>query len=305
MVYIYFVTLRDSMPTLEAPSIETFEPVSTYRRLGVGYISLRSPEGVQLEVSEVGAARIDSDPDIAPLLARMGDFIAEHGMYKATIDIEDREPSNIMRVAESRRESSKYGYGHIKLASVYHPDAAPEVVVKAYDYDRISAAFQFYLGAWLHDGLARASDGVTSPAQVAMFQAGPSGHRTAVMDYVPGKDLYNLVSLLGSGDEYEQNIAEVEKIAIATRNAVRQRIRKIMGWRGALIANDLRVLKNIIDTDPETVTPDNMLERELAVIDQPVIKKHRMAAQVLARYAPTFGNTTSLRPNLSYQSQSA
>ena len=293
------------MPTLEAPDIETFEPVNTYRSLGVGYVSLRNPDGVRLDVSEVGAARIDSNPDTAALMGRMGAFIAEHGMYKATMDVEDREPCGIMRVGEHPRDSRKYGYKRVNLASVYHPDEAPGVVVKAYDFDRISAAFQFYLGSWLHDGLARASDGVSSPAQLAMFRASPTGHRTAVMDYVPGKDLYDLVHSLGCSDEYEQNIPEVEKIAVATSQAVRQRIRKIMGWRGSLMANDLRVLKNIIDTDPETVTPGNMLERELVVIDQPVIKKHRVAAQLLARYAPVFGSTASIRPDLASQSQSA
>jgi hypothetical protein len=281
------------MSSVEAPEIDTFEPVRAYRTLGLGFVTLRSEDGVRLDVSEAGAERIAADPDIAPLLARMGEFIAEHGGYRPVDEIKEAEPSSILRVGESMKDTRRYGYGTVRLSSVYRPDSAPGAIVKAYDYDRVSSGFQFYLGTWMHGRLATASNGLRSAAQLAMFSGVGSrlGHRTTVMEYVAGEDLFTLSSMMRSGQNYEWD--EVERSVSSTRAAIIQKVRDITGWRGRLAANDLRNLKNIIAIDPEAVTLGNMPENEFVIIDQPVIRKLNLPAQLLARYAPHVGRSAA------------
>jgi hypothetical protein len=287
------------MSSFEVPELETFTPEKTYRVLGISYVAMRGENGVRLDLSETGVLAIAQNPQLPPLLSRMGAFIAEHGHYRATIDVEDPEPSSILRVGEPALKTALSGYKNISLASVYKPDAVPEVIVKAYDHDRKSALFQFYLGAWLHGKLARAEDGVNSAAQLALFRSasGLMEHRTTVMEYLPGENLYSITSRLGSGDTHVENIAEVERIAILASQQLRDKIARITGWRGSIIANDLSNHKNIIDPDPETATPDNMPERAYGVIDQPVVKNHSFVLQTMARHIPSIKRDQVLTEN--------
>lgn len=271
------------MTSVEAPDIETFTSVNSYRTLGLGYVAMQNDGGVRLDVSEVGAARIDQDPTIAPLLDRMGDFIARHHMYKATTAVPDREPGDILKVSESLRASIAWGREEQRLVSVYHPDAAPGVIVKAYDYHRRSAGLQFYLGDWMQSKLDRADRGVSSAAQLAILHApGIRGHRTVVMEHIPG------ASLAGWLRSYrDKDALPVAREAADEASAiVEHKVHRALGWRGKLIANDVLNRGNIIVDEPESVTADNLADQHLTVIDQPAARRYSMPGLMLARHLP-------------------
>ena len=110
------------MPTIEAPTLEGFEPVSVSHVMGIGHVTLQSPDGVRLHCTEPGVPVIDADPQIAALLGRMGAFIAEHDGYREVEDVKEAEPCSILGVANPSKGRDGY---KIVLASVYHPEAAP------------------------------------------------------------------------------------------------------------------------------------------------------------------------------------
>lgn len=275
------------MANIEAPDIESFKPIGTYQALGLGFVALENGDGVRLDMSQAGVEQTDQDPDLSPLLTRMGVRIGEHGHYRATIDVPGAERGRIMKVGEPKSKMKKLGYRTGDLASVYHHDSAPGAVIKAYDHAYMSAGFQFYLGAWLHNSLAKADDGLSSAAQFAWLRAARFGHRTVVMDYVPGKNLSDVAVSLGTDENYRQQISEIDQIAFQTGKAAKKKLARSLGWRGTLIANDLKNIRNLFVSDPEAVTPDNLLDQELTIIDQPYSPKYKLPGLVLARYLPT------------------
>lgn len=281
------------MSSLEAPSTETFEPVRSYRKLGLDFISLRSDDGVRLELSQAGVEAMDQNLEIAPLLDRMGAFVAEHGGYHDVDKVKAVEPGDIHRVAEDKQTSRSYGRNR-RLASVYRHDSAPSVIVKAHDYHRRSAGFQFYLGAWLHAKLADADNGLHANAQLGLMQApGFVGHRTVIMDYVPGENLKQWLFI--SQSRAFDAAAIFDEVAVELVGSVRRNLRETLGWRGALATNDIGNYRNIMLTDPENVHLDNLEDQEVVLIDQPAVY-HRLPLPILTRYMPTMGGLRAEQP---------
>lgn len=278
------------MSSLDAPSIESFSPVKTYQAIGVDYIRLRNDDGVTLDLSETGVLETDQNPEIAALLARMGNFIAEHDGYRSARAVSAVEPGSIPLVAE-RRSS----YHRSRLASVYHHDSAPTAIIKAYDYDRKTAAPQFYLGSWLHAELQQADDGLYSAPQFAKFTAAAvlRGHQTVVMGYIPGENLGLWAFSRKNAEMHE--VSEVEAAVNALREQIRQKVQAILGWRGTAIANDLCVRGNIILSKPDAALPD-ILDQNVTIIDQPAVRKYSFPKLALARYMPVIRTTPKAAP---------
>lgn len=276
------------MSSPEAPSIDSFEPERSYRSLGIGYVTMVSPDGVRLDLSENGAAAVDKDPEFAALLTRMGEFVAEHGFYKATLAIPDREPTSMFRVSETWRESYDYDRER-RFASVYRPDRVPGVVLKAHDYRRANAGLQFYLGAWLHHQLEHAGIGITSPAQLGMMQApGFRGHRTVIMDYVEGCPMSNW-SFVYRQRQDEEFVELVKNEVYETIEAARLKLGKALGWRGRKTINDPNE-RNLILAGPDNAALDNLADQELIIIDQPSARTRELPGLAIARHAPVLRN---------------
>ncbi len=249
------------METLDCPPIEGFTPTKAYTKLGVGYICLANPDGVQMELSEQGALEADRQPHIAALLHRMGEFIAEHDGYRDVVAVKAIEPGTIYKVA-SKEPDYHRAMNH---SSVYQPDSAPEVIIKAYDLDRPAAVMQFRFGAFMHDRFRQASDTVYCPRQLAMFTAPTSGHRTTVMEYIPGTTLFHLGLGLRSQHGSQVMIDYSESIS----RHVTQAIKATLGKSSVRLANDLRNTNNIIIDDSLPVDPENITDRQYSIIDQP------------------------------------
>lgn len=273
------------MSSLEAPTIDSFVPDSSYRALGVGYVTLLTPDGVRLDLSEAGVEAVDQSPETRALLTRMAAFVAEHGFFKATLDIPDREPCDIPRVSESWIESYRWGRKNRRLASVYHPDRVPGVILKAHDYRRVNAGLQFYLGAWLHESLKAADIGIDSPAQLGMMRApGARGHKTVIMDHVPGRSLTHWVFTYGNSLD-EEFLGIVKNEAEEVIEATQAKLEEALDWRGRRTINDLNGT-NIMLADPEEVTLDSVAAQELTIIDQPSARTLELPGLAAARYAP-------------------
>ncbi|HVX48009.1 MAG TPA: hypothetical protein VHA05_01490 [Candidatus Saccharimonadales bacterium] len=273
------------MSSLEAPTIDSFEPENSYQTLGVGYVTMRSPDGVRLDLSETGVAAVDQEPELAALLTRMSEFVARHGFYRATLDIPNREPCDMLRVSETWRESHDWGRER-RFASVYRPEQVPGVILKAHDYRRVNAGLQFYLGAWLHDQLEHAGIGITGPAQLGMMQApGFRGHRTAIMDYVEGQPVADW-SFVYRQRRDEEFVELVKKEVSETIEAAQLKLGQALGWRGRKMINDPNGGHNLIFVGPEEPALDNLAEQELVIIDQPSARTHELPALALARFAP-------------------
>ncbi|HUY85420.1 MAG TPA: hypothetical protein VMU97_02800 [Candidatus Dormibacteraeota bacterium] len=247
------------MKTLQAPEVEGFTPTKAYRVLNVNFLRLASADGVRLDLSETGAAEVGCNPEVAALLDRMGDFIAKHDGYRDVSAVKTAEPGGILRVGDKKPNRR----GAFNLASVYHHESAPMTIVKAYDFDHMSAAPQFYFGAWLHERLAGAEAGLHSPEQLAMFTA-PSGHRTVVMEYLPQ------TTLRAYGHLKDANARDTTARAI--RTAVHERLAKTLSRQGLLVTNDLIDANIMLDDADRLITPDNVAEQEFGIIDQPVVR---------------------------------
>lgn len=284
----------------EVPDIETFKPVSSYRAMGLGFVSMRNPEGVRLDLSEAGAEAVDQNESLGPLMARMGSFIARYGKYDATMRTAacDREPCSILQVSESRQQTALWGPDRDpRFASVYRPDAAPGVIIKTYDYLRRSAGLQFYLGAWLHRQLDQADTNLKGSAQLAILQApGRSGHRTAVMDAAPGNSLDMWLRTYPDPTEERLELKAAKAAVSAAAETAGQTIRAVAGWRGALLANDVENGGNLIIARPENVTADNLADQELTVIDQPSARFFSMPGLLAARHVPVLSRLSPEEP---------
>jgi hypothetical protein len=254
------------MMSLDAPGLENFTPVKAYSTLGVNYVRLMGPEDVRLDVSPQGAVAIEQDTGIADLVDRTGQFIAEHDGYRDTATVRDFEPGRIHAVADKYRHAAR-------LASVYCHESAPNVIVKAYDFDHMSAAPQFYFGSWLHNKLASAADGLHSPRQIAMFTS-HSGHRTVLMDRLSGESLREYA-------HFEAHISY--EVAAAIHKSAHKRLGRQLGRIGKVVVNDLRDYDHIFLNDPEAITLDSVSELELGIIDQPVVRWSNVAPFGLTR----------------------
>ena len=278
------------MSRLDTPAIESFTPMKAYRATGQEYLRLQHDSGVTLDLSESGVLEVDQNPQMAALLERMGDFIAEHNGYRDDRAVSAAEPGGIPSVAE-RRSS----YHRWRLASVYHHDSAPGAIIKAYDYDRKSAASQFYLGNWMYAGLEQADDGVYSAPQFAKFTAAAAfrPHQTVVMGYVPGEDLGTWAFSRRNAVMYE--VSEVETAVRAVRSQIRQKIQTVLGWRGSTIINDLEARGNVILSKPDASLPE-ILDQDITIIDQPAVHRYGLPKILLARHMPVFGIDTEAAP---------
>ena len=266
------------MASLDSPTIEGFKPVATERVFGIEHLKLLGPAGVHLELSEYGIAAAIEDPQLISLLERMADFIAENGGYRDTAGVRSAEPCRTLSAAEAGGKA--YGLRR-RVSSVYAPDFAPNVVIKAYDFDGHAAAPQYHFGGLLHSLLAEREGNLSSPRQLGLFTSSEQ-HKTVVMERVPGHNLLQLSRSLRCNYDADDIYSTLDGI----HDHVAHDIRRLLSRTGRIITDDL-VFRNIMLDDSEEVTLDKLHERPLSVIDiaefgflkRPVFKAMRAFAQ--------------------------
>jgi hypothetical protein len=240
------------MKTLDSPPVERFAPVKAYSALGVDCLRLRNPDDVLMDVTEVGALAIDQSPRIAALLGRMSEFIIEHDGYRSTAAVEDAESGHTHKTGSGKHEHHR--------SSVYRPDATPEAIVKAYNFERHAAPVQFYFGAWLQSELAWWSDTLSSPRQIALLTAPRSGHRTVVMERMPGTSLTEIGNDLAGNDNYGSE--DIDGLINGVHLRVKAELGRLFGKKAMAEFNDLNLVNtsNIIVPTPMPGRPETMFE---------------------------------------------
>lgn len=284
----YYIVVIN-MATIEAPSIEDFKPMSAHSVFGTEYICMQSPDDVGVQLSADGIEAVDQNPALASLLMRMSHFIAENDGYKDPVRVKEAEPGLTLRAASKKAD----WYGRMSYSSVYHPDAVPEVIIKAFDFNKVIGHAQFHTGAWFHKGLTSRPGEINlyAPMQYALFRAPRSGHLTSVMEYVPGTTLWmGLGELLRQNNNYERS--DVEQLGKDIQSSIRTQIGTSLGKLGLILANDIDCQSNIIIGDDEQpLSLDNVLQRTIALIDQPKrrlaeVALYKAASQLSRRKAP-------------------
>jgi hypothetical protein len=259
------------MEALHDPSLEGFQPVSTYAVRGIGYMSLEHVGGVKMELSQHGITEVDRSPSTTSLLERMGDYIERHDGYVDPSGAESDETVERFIVGSLNPQANpNTGAEEIHLSSVYHPNSAPEVIIKAYDHQPGLASTQFYFGAWLHEGMRDASAATYFPRQIALFTAPESGHRTAVMEYIPGISTEDLRTELRDTGFDE----EIDGYVKALAERVRDDVIQALGHNALGIVDDINMPNTnniIIDDSMGPIDLGRVGDRRLSVIDQPKV----------------------------------
>jgi len=245
--------------------LDGFSPIKSYRLFGVDCLSLENEDGVSVELTEEGADIVDRSADISDLIGRMSEFITQHNGYIGTERITKAEPSKVLMFGSVL--PTYRGAEH--LSSVYHPEAAQDVVIKAYDFEKYAAPVQFYWGAWLHDKLEAYEGQLSSPRQIALLSSPDDSHRTAIMEYMPGVSLANLMRHLTSTDN-GYAMSDIDIILNDVLARARRDAKWIAGTPGKSIVNDIHS-SNIILPESVMEDPESACEGRISIIDQPYV----------------------------------
>lgn len=263
------------MTSLESSPLDGFSPIKSYRLFGVDCLSLENEDGVSVELTEKGVDAVDRSADIGDLIGRMSEFITQHNGYIGTERITKAEPSKVLMFGSNL--PTYRGAEH--LSSVYHPEAAKNVIVKAYDYERYAAPAQFYWGAWLHDKLEEYEGQLSSPKQIALLRSPDDMHRTAIMEYMRGVSLADLMRALISTQSH--TMEEMDTIINDVISRTRRDAKWIAGTPGKSIINDIHT-SNVILPEDVMDDPESACEGRIGLIDQPYVNRRMRLYYMMA-----------------------
>lgn len=246
------------------PEIEGFGNQRTQQVLGTDYLTMSANDGAVVMLSEHGKSKMQVDEDVFELIERTVKIIQENDGYRNPSKISELEPCDVLQ--RSQRFHGYDTFPHIKNASVYRPDSAPNTVIKAYDLDTPKDyPLQFFAGNWLHRRLrSKTEPNIYSPMQYALIQA-PSGHQVTIGEYIPDEILFKeLIKIT-------RDIDHANEAARIIENFIKSCMKRNLGRVGAYLANDIRGASdgNILINADKQLDLDNILDQKFTIIDQP------------------------------------
>lgn len=253
-----------SIRELLIPKIDGFADTGDFKVLGTNYASLENMNSTKITLSEYGVYKMRHDEEFADLIERTADIVDELDGYNQPRIIRDLEPVEIVQFgAPVRRLRGDEAH---RPSSVYRPDASPDTVIKASDYESPTAyPLQFYAGNWIHRKLASAAQTtIQAPPNFALLES-VSGHKTVISEFVDGAVLYKVL-MEESGDE-----KVADRLAHALENDIMCLLRDSLGTLGVRLANDVMGSSNgnILVSDEDIFSAESLEDVTFSIIDQP------------------------------------
>lgn len=247
------------------PEIDGFANTGSFEVIGTNYTSMENMNGTKLTLSEHGVGRIRRDEEFVELLERTTEIVDELDGYKKPAEIREREPVEVVQWGAPYHPHR--GDEAHRPSSIYIPEALPDTIIKASDYESPGAyPLQFYAGNWIHRKLDYApQENIKAPRNFALIES-PSGHKTVLSEFMDGTILYKVLMEECGGDQ-----KKARRLAEALENDIMILMRDSLGSLGIRLANDVMDASdgNILVSDDDIMSADKLEDVVFSVIDQP------------------------------------
>jgi len=267
------------MRNIDAPEIAGFNPIRDISSMGQPLTLYKGPRDIELILSNNGKNKVDEEPEFGDLLHNIAGFAVIHGGVLPPRSVTDDSylPLNLLRPA-----CVEPSYNKNNLSSIYDTD--DDLIVKAFDFDKLGGKVQFDTMNKLRHTLDESHEpGLTSPRQYGILKSKNNGHETIVMEKLPGVVLGRALYPIGSKVTQSDSI----RLRNGVLETVNERLADVAGrnWHRALNDVTQRHTGNILVDGPNDLSIENMQDKTYGIIDQPAANLRVKAKTFLLRSA--------------------